>query len=77
MLAPPWREVEQLCLLIGKLLVCADGREHRLRGEIFGIHGMNVHTLVIIVAALDLIGAAHYRRHTRKQLNRLTQDIFD
>ena len=70
-------DVKHMRLLGGELFIRSYRVENRLRGAQRLIYRVEIHTLVIEIAALDLIGIAHYHGHLREQLNRLAKDVLD
>ena len=70
-------KIQQLSFFVRKLLVGTNGAQDGLRRHVLGLYRVYVHTFVVIMAALDLIGVGHDHRHLRKKLYRLTQNIFN
>ena len=68
-------QIQQLCLFIGKLPVRTDGVEDKLSGGMFLSDRMDVHALMIIMPAFDLIGIAHNGWKLGNELDGLPQNI--
>ena len=68
--------IEQLCFLVRKGTVGTNRVEDRLRRGMAGIERMKIHTLLVIVAALNLIRIRHNNGQAGNQLDCLAHIIF-
>ena len=68
--------IQQLCLLVGKLLIRAVGAEDVLCRALAGLGQVEEHALLIVVAALHLVSVHHHGGHTGDQVDALIQDVL-
>ena len=68
--------IQQLCLLVGELLIRAVGAEDVLCRALTGLGQVEEHTLFIVVAALHLVSVHHHGGHTGDQVDALVQDVL-
>ena len=68
--------IQQLCLLVGKLLIRAVGAEDVLCRALAGLGQVEEHTLFIVVTALHLVSVHHHGGHTGDQVDALIQDVL-
>ena len=67
--------IEQFRLFVGKLFIRPYRAQYCLSGREFGLERMNIHALVVIMSALDLIGVCHYRGQLGDEIRALPDDI--
>ena len=68
--------IQQLGLLVGELLVRAVGAEDVLRRALAGLGQMEEHALLIVIAALHLVGVDHHGGHACNEVDALVQDVL-
>ena len=68
--------IQQLCLLVGELLIRAVGAEDVLCRALAGLGQVEEHTLFIVVAALHLVSVHHHGGHAGDQIDTLAQDVL-
>ena len=69
-------DIEHMRLFRSEFFIRSYRIENRLGGAEGLVDRVEIHALVIEVAALDLIGVAHYHWYLREQLYRLAKDVF-
>ena len=69
-------QVEQVRFLFGILIVNAQSVENRLRGVVGRVERMKIHRLLVIMAALYLVGVDHNGRQRGDQADGLADQIF-
>ena len=68
--------IQQLCLLVGELLIRAVGAEDVLCRALAGLGQVEEHALLVVVAALHLVSVHHHGGHTGDQVDALVQDVL-
>ena len=68
--------IQQLCFLVGELLVRTVGAEDVLCRALAGLGQVEEHALLIVVAALHLVSVHHHGGHAGDQVDTLVQDVL-
>ena len=68
--------IQQLRFLMGELLVRAVGAEDVLCRALAGLGQVEEHALLVVIAALHLVGVHHHGGHTGDEVDALVQDVL-